>query len=74
MQHELKLLEDYAPENERLEKLKDVFLFGCYTELRYRDLKQINQAHYIKKTAKGEQFHVLNFVIKKTRRSHVQPV
>jgi integrase len=70
MQEELKQLEVYSPENDRLKKLKDVFLFGCYTGLRYSDLEQINQAHYIKKTSKGEQFHVLNFVIKKTRRSH----
>jgi integrase len=69
-QEELQALEKYKPKSERLEKLKDAFLFGCYTGLRYSDLEQLNQAHYHKKTSKGEQYHVLSFVIKKTRRMH----
>jgi len=69
-QKELKTLENYKPEIDRLQKLKDVFLFGCYTGLRYSDLDQINQAHYHKKSDKGENYHILRFVIKKTRKSH----
>jgi len=69
-QKELKTLEVYKPEIDRLKKLKDVFLFGCYTGLRYSDLDQIHQAHYHKKSDKGENYHVLHFVIKKTRKSH----
>lgn len=69
-QKEIKALEKHLPEGDRLEKLKDVFLFGCYTGLRYSDLQQINQAHFIKKSDKGEQYHVLKFVIKKTRKFH----
>jgi integrase/recombinase XerD len=33
-------------------------------------LQQIHQAHYLKKSDKGEQYHVLKFVIKKTRKFH----
>jgi integrase len=69
-QTELKQLEKFNPTTEKLEKLKDVFLFGCYTGLRYSDLHQIIQAHYHKKSDKGEQYHVLRFVIKKTRKTH----
>ena len=69
-QKELITLEKYSPETDRLAKLKDAFLFGCYTGLRYSDLQQIHQAHYHKKTDKGEQYHVLRFVIKKTRNTH----
>ena len=69
-QDELIQLESYKPKSERLEKVKDAFLFGCYTGLRYSDLEQLNQAHYHRKTAKGETYHVLSFVIKKTRRMH----
>jgi len=69
-QKELITLEKYVPETDRLVKLKDAFLFGCYTGLRYSDLQQIHQAHYHKKTDKGEQYHVLRFVIKKTRNTH----
>ncbi|MBS7566847.1 site-specific integrase [Mucilaginibacter sp. Bleaf8] len=67
---ELQHLESFKPKSERLEKVKDVFLFGCYTGLRYSDLEQLNQAHYSKKKLKGEQYHILSFVIKKTRRTH----
>ncbi|WP_295795233.1 site-specific integrase [Mucilaginibacter sp.] len=69
-QKEIKTLEKHLPESDRLEKLKDVFLFGCYTGLRYSDLQQIHQAHYLKKSDKGQQYHVLKFVIKKTRKFH----
>lgn len=69
-QRELATLEKYTPDTDRLVKLKDAFLFGCYTGLRYSDLQQIHQAHYHKKTDKGEQYHVLRFVIKKTRKTH----
>ncbi|PWK72548.1 hypothetical protein LX99_04406 [Mucilaginibacter oryzae] len=69
-QRELATLEKYSPDIDRLVKLKDAFLFGCYTGLRYSDLQQIHQAHYHKKTDKGEQYHVLRFVIKKTRKTH----
>lgn len=69
-QKELKALEQYNSPNDKLEKVKDCFLFGCYTGLRYSDLQQIHQAHYVKKQEKGEHFHVLRFTIKKTRKTH----
>ena len=52
-QRELATLEKYTPDTDRLVKLKDAFLFGCYTGLRYSDLQQIHQAHYHTKTDKG---------------------
>lgn len=35
---ELKLIENYSPASEKLQKVKDVFLFSCYTGLGYSDL------------------------------------
>jgi integrase len=69
-QKELQELELYKPTDEKSEKVKDAFLFGCYTGLRYSDLQQIHQAHYHKKSDKKDQYQVLRFVIKKTRKSH----
>jgi len=43
--HELKALFDFDPGNERLRKIKDVFLLQCLTGLRYSDVAQIKPEH-----------------------------
>ncbi|MDH5825755.1 site-specific integrase [Sphingobacterium faecium] len=55
-QEELKSIEDLdLCDNPRLEKVKDIFLFSCYTGLRHSDLKVLNKANikgdFIKLTA-----------------------
>lgn len=55
-QEELKSIEDLdLSDKPRLEKVKDIFLFSCYTGLRYSDLKVLNKANikgdFIKLTA-----------------------
>lgn len=44
---ELKLIEDLELENLELIKARDLFLFGCYTGLRFSDLRRINQNHIV---------------------------
>lgn len=39
---ELKLIEDYVPENETLQRAKDLFLIQCYTGLRVSDLMKLS--------------------------------
>jgi site-specific recombinase XerD len=42
---ELKCLEELALPNERLNKVRDVFVFSCYTGLAYSDVSKLNKVH-----------------------------
>ena len=44
----LKLYELDLSNNERLEKVRDLFIVGCYTGLRFSDLEQVNRDNFIK--------------------------
>lgn len=61
---ELKLIENYSPISEALQKVKDIFLFSCYTGLGYSDLSNFtvteDQGKWIVDTRKktGEGFMV----------------
>ncbi|MCH3885687.1 site-specific integrase [Tenacibaculum aquimarinum] len=45
---ELKLLEDYQFNQLRLQKVKDLFIFCCYTGLAYNEMANLNSNHIIK--------------------------
>lgn len=42
---EVKQLINYSPTNIRLQQVKDVFLFACFTGLRYSDVSRLNHSH-----------------------------
>lgn len=42
-ERELRLIEETYFSNDRLEKVKDCFIFSCYTGLSYIDLKELNK-------------------------------
>jgi len=42
-ERELEVLISYTPQNERLVKMKDLFLFQCFTGVRYSDLQNLKQ-------------------------------
>lgn len=42
---ELKAVLDYKPKTEREQKVKDVFIFGCMTGLRYSDIRTLDSSH-----------------------------
>lgn len=43
----LKLYNLELKDNERLDKVRDIFIIGCYTGLRFSDLSQIREEHFI---------------------------
>jgi integrase len=45
-EEELLQLEKYQPSTNRLQHIKDVFLFGCYTGLRFSDLENLSTANF----------------------------
>ncbi|RPG32280.1 MAG: site-specific integrase [Muricauda sp. TMED12] len=45
---ELELLQNIGLKNERLEKIRDCFVFACYTGLSYVDVKDLNKENIIK--------------------------
>ncbi|WP_019037771.1 site-specific integrase [Psychroflexus tropicus] len=47
-ERELKLLEETYFKSESLERVKDIFLFACYTGLSYGDLKELTKDHIVK--------------------------
>ncbi|WP_345006714.1 site-specific integrase [Snuella lapsa] len=47
-ERELKLIENTYYQNDRLEKIKDCFLFACYTGLSYIDAKELNKDQIVK--------------------------
>ncbi len=49
-EQELDKLESFNYFMEKYEKVRDVFLFNCYTGLRYSDLKRLSRNHIIENT------------------------
>ncbi len=47
-ERELKLLENTEFKAERLDKIKDCFLFACYTGLAYIDTKELTKEHIVR--------------------------
>ncbi len=49
-EEELKLIEDlkFSTDEYKLEIVRDVFIFSCYTGLAYADVRELNQDHLIK--------------------------
>ncbi len=45
---ELKLLENHNFSQERLQKVKDLFVFCCYTGLAYTEMSNLNSSHLVK--------------------------
>lgn len=45
---ELKILEEYPFDTARLEKVRDCFIFCCYTGLPYTEMASLNASHIIK--------------------------
>lgn len=56
--------------NETWEKARDIFLLGCYTALRFSDLKRINKGH-IQSTNTGFK---LNIITQKTKEKVIIPL
>ncbi|TXN36122.1 site-specific integrase [Flagellimonas hymeniacidonis] len=48
MERELELLEQTEFKNERLQKVKDCFVFSCYTGLSYTDVKELTEDNIVK--------------------------
>ncbi len=44
---ELKKLEDYNFQQERLQQVKDMFIFCCYTGLAYMEMSNLNASHIV---------------------------
>lgn len=42
---ELMKLNDHTFDNDRLSRIRDIYCFGCFTGLRYSDLKALNASH-----------------------------
>ncbi len=51
---ELEILESYQFENDRLEKVRDCFVFCCYTGLAYREMSSLRSNHIIKEYEKKD--------------------
>ena len=47
-ERELKLFEDIEFTNERLQRIKDCFVFSCYTGLSYVDVKELTEDNIVK--------------------------
>lgn len=45
---ELKAIEDKVIENERMDSIRDIFLFSCYTGLAYIDTQKLNKSNIVK--------------------------
>ena len=68
---ELAYLENYDQFiNETWEKARDIFLLGCYTALRFSDLKRINKDH-MQSTNTGFK---LNIITQKTKEKVIIPL
>ncbi len=59
----------------RLEKVRDVFCFGCFTGLRYSDIKNLKYSEIVTKTEiGGDSFQALQFHVQKTKQLLVVPL
>jgi len=45
---ELKLLEEFTTPIEKLQKVKDMFIFCCYTGLAFNEMTELNTSHIVK--------------------------
>jgi integrase len=64
----LKIYELDLSKNERLDKVRDLFIVGCYTGLRFSDLEQINKNNFIKENSQ------IKIMTQKTGETVVIPV
>ena len=54
--------------NPRLEKVRDIFCFGCFTGLRYSDIKNLKYAEIITKySKKGKSYKAIDINVLKTK-------
>lgn len=61
--------------NTRLEKVRDIFCFGCFTGLRYSDIKTLKFAEIIfKNDSDGKPFKALQFHVQKTKQLLIVPL
>ena len=61
--------------NPRLEKVRDVFCFGCFTGLRYSDILTLKFAEVISKNdVNGKSYKALQFHVQKTKQLLVVPL
>ncbi|MGB0864487.1 MAG: site-specific integrase [Saprospiraceae bacterium] len=60
----------FSIENEALEGIRDMFLFSCYTGLRYSDVRRVSKAH-LTKSQKG---YSLKYTAKKTNKTLILPL
>lgn len=61
--------------NKRLEKIKDIFCFGCFTGLRFSDIKALKFVSIMtKQNVGGGQYEALNFNVYKTKDILVVPL
>jgi integrase len=51
----------------KLDRVRDIFLIGCYTGLRYGDLKQLHPDNIYSAKVKGQEIKVLRITTQKTQ-------
>lgn len=62
-------------DNLRLERVRDIFCFGCFTGLRYSDISTLKFAEIvIKNDTDGEPYQALQFHVQKTKRLLIVPL
>ena len=71
MQEELKLLEDYHFAQQRLEEVKNIYLFSVYTGLAYHEAQALQPKHIVK-GIDGRNW--INLVRQKTDREIAVPL
>ena len=61
--------------SERLEKVRDIFCFGCFTGLRFSDISKLEYSSIItKKNVGGGDYQALSFNVYKTKETLVVPL
>ena len=60
--------------NPRLERVRDVFCFECFTGLRYSDIKTLKFAEIVIKNDTNGPYKVLQFHIQKTKHNLIVPL
>lgn len=71
----LKLYQLDLKVNQRLEQVRDIFCFGCFTGLRFSDIMALQEAWiFEEKDEEGNSQHALNFHVKKTMKKLFVPL